>query len=157
MASKKPTLFSRVHTKQIPSFLAITALREIIRNYHDLCKDYFLAFRASCRPVERKAAANNRLRQAWARVMAKQTKITIETDSLLVLWGRSPLRSWCPQCAAVGEMIPIKDVGVISNLALFEMEAWLESEVIHRSQSVDGSALICLNSLLKRVHKTKSA
>jgi hypothetical protein len=89
--------------------------------------------------------------------MAKQTKITIETDSLLILRGRSPLRSWCPQCAAEGEMIPIEGVGVISNLAPSEVEAWLESEAIHRSQSADGSPLICLNSLLKRVQKPKSA
>jgi len=89
--------------------------------------------------------------------MAKQTKITIETDSLLVLRGRSPLRSWCPQCAAEGEMIPMEGVGVISNLAPSEVEAWLESEAIHRSQAADGAQLICLNSLLKRVQKTKTA
>lgn len=89
--------------------------------------------------------------------MAKQTKITIETDSLLVLRGRSPLRSWCPQCAAEAEMVPIEGVGVISNLAPLEVEAWLESEVIHRSQTADGAQLICLNSLLKRVQKTKTA
>ena len=32
--------------------------------------------------------------------MAKQTKITIETDSLLILRGRSSVRAWCPRCAA---------------------------------------------------------
>ena len=92
-----------------------------------------------------------------ATLMAKQTKITIETDSLLVLQGRSPLRSWCPQCAAEVEMVLIEGVGVISNLAPSEVEAWLESEAIHRSQRADGAQLICLNSLLKRAHKTKTA
>ena len=89
--------------------------------------------------------------------MGKQTKITIETDSLLVLRGRSSLRGWCPQCAAEGEMIPVEGVGVISNLAPPEVEAWLESESIHRTQSSDGSQLICLNSMLKRVHKARTA
>jgi hypothetical protein len=89
--------------------------------------------------------------------MAKQTRITIETDSLLVLRGRMPLRSWCPQCAAEREMIPIEGVGVISNLAPAEVQEWLESETIHRSQAADGAQLICLNSLLKRVQKTKTA
>jgi hypothetical protein len=89
--------------------------------------------------------------------MAKQTKITIETDSLLVLRGRSSLRAWCPQCAAEGEMIPVAGVGVISNLEPRTVEAWLESEEIHQSQTTEGTPLICLNSLLKRVQKPKTA
>lgn len=89
--------------------------------------------------------------------MAKQTKITIETDSLLVLRGRVSLRAWCPWCAAEAEMIPVEGVGVISNLAPSEVEAWLECEAIHRSEAADGSELICLNSLLKRVQKSKTA
>lgn len=89
--------------------------------------------------------------------MAKQTRITIETDSLLVLRGQSPLRAWCPQCAAEGEIIPVEGVGVISNLEPGAVESWLESEDIHRSQTADGAQLICLNSLLKRVQKTRTA
>jgi len=89
--------------------------------------------------------------------VGKHIKITIETDSLLVLRGKGALRGWCPQCAAEGEMIPVEGVGVISNLGSAEVEAWLESEAIHRAQASDGGSLICLNSLLKRVHKTKSA
>jgi len=89
--------------------------------------------------------------------MAKHTKITIETDSLLVLRGRKALRAWCPQCAAAGEMIPLGGIGVISNLSPAEVEDWLESEAIHCSQATDGTSLICLNSLLKRVQKTMTA
>jgi hypothetical protein len=89
--------------------------------------------------------------------MAKQTKITIETDSLLVLRGRSSLRAWCPHCAAESEMIPMEGVGVISNLELRAVEEWLASDGIHRSQTKDGAPLLCLNSLLKRVQKTKTA
>ena len=89
--------------------------------------------------------------------MAKQTKITIETDSVLVLRGRSSLRAWCPQCGTEGEMVPIEGLGVISNLAPPDVEAWLESETIHRLRAADGSPLICLNSLLKQVQKSKTA
>ena len=48
-------------------------------------------------------------------------------------------------------------VGVISNLEPRAVEAWLESEEIHRSQTAGGASLICLNSLLKRVQKAKTA
>lgn len=89
--------------------------------------------------------------------MAKQTKITIETDSLLILRGRTLLKSWCQQCGGDSEMIPLQGVGVISNLPPSEVEAWIESEDLHHSQAADGGQLICLNSLIKRVQKSKTA
>ena len=89
--------------------------------------------------------------------MTKQTKITIETDSLLILRGRTSLRAWCQQCSGETEMIPLEGVGVISNLPPPEVEEWIGSQDLHRSQAPDGGTLICLNSLLKRVQKSKTA
>jgi len=89
--------------------------------------------------------------------MAKQTKITIETDSLLILQGRNSRRAWCPSCAAQGEMIALENVGVITNLDRPALEEWLNSGELHRSQAADGSELICLNSLLARVQNTKAS
>ena len=89
--------------------------------------------------------------------MAKQTKITIETDSLLIVRGRNSNRAWCPQCAVEAEMIALKNVGVISNLDRAVVEKWLSSEELHRSKSANGSVLICLNSLLARVQNTKAS
>jgi hypothetical protein len=88
--------------------------------------------------------------------MAKRTTITVETDSLLVLRGRRLLRAWCPECGAEGEMIPLNEVGVISNLTPTEVEAWIQSEDLHHTMSTNGHPMICLNSMLKRVHKAKS-
>jgi len=87
--------------------------------------------------------------------MPKLTKITIESDSLLILRGQSSTRAWCPQCAANVEMIALENVGVISNLDRTALEAWLNSGELHRLKADDGSALVCLNSLLARVRNTK--
>jgi hypothetical protein len=87
--------------------------------------------------------------------MAKQTRITIETDSLLILRGRNSRRGWCPLCAAEVEMITLEDAGVISNLERRALEEWLNSGELHRSQAADGSAVVCLNSVLARVQNTK--
>jgi len=87
--------------------------------------------------------------------MPKRTTITIETDSLLVLRGRKSLRAWCPQCGAEAEMIPLNDVGVTSNLPLAEVQAWIESPDLHYTKTADGTARICLNSMLKRVRRTR--
>ena len=86
--------------------------------------------------------------------MAKRTRITIETDSLLVLRGRQLLRGWCPQCGAEADMIPLNEVGVVSNLAPSGVQAWMESSDLHCTRTADGASLICLNSMLKRVHRT---
>jgi hypothetical protein len=89
--------------------------------------------------------------------MAKHTKITVETESLLVLRGRIPLRAWCPECGGEVEMIPLDDLGVVSNLQPQEVRSWLESEGMHHATAADGSPMICLNSMLKRVSKAKTA
>lgn len=86
--------------------------------------------------------------------MAKRTKITIETDSLLLLRGRNSLHAWCSQCGAEAEMLPLNDVVVVSNLPPEEVQAWMESPGLHHTKAADGADLICLNSMLKRVHRT---
>jgi hypothetical protein len=85
--------------------------------------------------------------------MGKQTKITIETDSLLIVRARSSVRAWCSRCSAQVEMIALEEMGVISNLEEPELEEWLNSGELHRTQADDGSTLTCLNSLLARVQK----
>jgi hypothetical protein len=88
--------------------------------------------------------------------MAKQTTITIETDSLLILRSQSSRRAWCSICAAEGDMIALENARVISNLDRPALEEWLNSGELHRLQAADGSALICLNSLVARMQNTKN-
>ena len=89
--------------------------------------------------------------------MAKQTKITIETDSLVIVQGRNSRRSWCPKCSAQTDMIALEKTDLISNLDRSAVEEWLNSGKLHRSEAPDGSSLICLNSLLARVQNTTPA
>jgi len=88
--------------------------------------------------------------------MAKQMKITIETDSLLIVRGQNAKRVWCPLCATDAEMIALENAGVVSNLDRPALEEWLNSGELHRSQAADGTALICLNSLVARMQNTKN-
>ena len=89
--------------------------------------------------------------------MTKQTKITIESDSLLILRGRSSTRAWCPLCGTDAEMVAVENIGVISNLDRTALEEWLNSGELHRSQGTDGSVQVCLNSLLARVQNSKAS
>lgn len=83
--------------------------------------------------------------------MAKSTRITIETDSLMIFRSRTSSPSWCRQCAADVEMIALDCTAVLSNLPPHEVDEWLNSNHLHRSQTPDGTELICLNSLLARL------
>jgi hypothetical protein len=87
--------------------------------------------------------------------MAKQTTVTVETDSLLILQARSSTRLWCPLCASPSEMISLENIGVMTNMEQNALEEWLNSADLHRSQSLDGSTLICLSSLLARIQNPK--
>ena len=87
--------------------------------------------------------------------MARRTKITIETESLLILRCGNSTRAWCPQCGAEGEMIALADTRVVSNLDEKASHEWLTSGALHRVPAADGSTLICLNSLIARVQDTK--
>lgn len=87
--------------------------------------------------------------------MAKQTKVTFETDSLLILSGRNSSRAFCPICGVQVEMVALESVGVITNLDQPALEEWLNSGALHRSRSTDGSEQVCLNSLLARVLNKK--
>jgi hypothetical protein len=87
--------------------------------------------------------------------MAKSTKITIETESLLIMRGRTSRRAWCVRCAEQVEMISLDSTGVVSNLTPSELEEWLNSGDLHRSQTPEGANLVCLNSLLARMRNTK--
>jgi len=89
--------------------------------------------------------------------MNKQTRITIETDSVLLLHGRSSARALCPRCGAESEMIALEELQVISNLDRPALEDWINSGELHRLQGDNGAAFICLNSLLARVRNTTTS
>lgn len=89
--------------------------------------------------------------------MAKHTKITIETDTLLVMRGRKPLMAFCPACGVEVEMIPLEETGIVSNLTASEIEAWMQAEDMHRTHALNGALLLCLNSMVRRLHRVSGA
>lgn len=87
--------------------------------------------------------------------MAKQTTITIETTSLVILRGRNSGRAWCAQCAAERDMVAVENIEATTPNSQ-ALQEWVDSGELHRLKAADGSRLICLNSLLARVQNAKS-
>lgn len=88
--------------------------------------------------------------------MTRSTRITIETDSLLIFRGRTSARSWCAGCAEEVEMVALEITENLSNLLPYELKEWLKSGALHRSQMPGGVELICLNSLLARLRNRQT-
>ncbi len=80
--------------------------------------------------------------------MAKQTRITIETNSVLVLKGRSSTRGWCSRCGCEQELITVETTGANS------MDEVLSPSSLHLLEG-NGGALVCLKSLLASVKLPK--
>jgi hypothetical protein len=88
--------------------------------------------------------------------MTKQTKITIQTDSVLLLRGHNSTRARCPLCNADSEMVAIENLQIVSNLDGPGLEKWINSGVVHRLEGQDGTTLVCLNSLLAHIGCTST-
>lgn len=86
--------------------------------------------------------------------MARQTTITIETKSLLILRSRNSTEAWCPVCGALVEMLLLENAGLPTEQAP-TLAQWLNSGDVHRVEGADGASLLCLDSLLARARKGK--
>lgn len=79
----------------------------------------------------------------------KQTTITIETTSLLILRTGNRRTAWCPPCGAEVQMLELstREISTLDQLPLD----------VHRSDAPHGAALICLNSLLAHVQTANAS
>jgi len=84
--------------------------------------------------------------------MAKQVTIAIETNSHLVLHARSSGRIWCPGCGTESELLKLAPRNSQGDAGWEILQRLIAPCDLHRQQASDGSALICLNSLLTYIH-----
>ena len=82
--------------------------------------------------------------------MAKQTRITVETNSMLVLRGRSLMRAWCADCGSEQEMIALESAQDDGGVHKVSADEWLNRSSLHFLEG-NGGRLICLRSLLASV------
>ena len=81
------------------------------------------------------------------------TRITIETQSTLIIRGANPVRAWCTRCSAEVDTVVLEAAGVLAQVDQGTVQQWLETEELHAAQMSDGSARICLDSLLKSARR----
>ena len=86
--------------------------------------------------------------------MAKRiTRITIETERTLIIRGANPVRAWCTRCSAEVDTVVLNAAGVLAQVDHDTIQGWLQTEELHAAQMADGSAQICLDSLLRSARR----
>ncbi|MBI4468086.1 MAG: hypothetical protein HY650_02060 [Acidobacteria bacterium] len=79
----------------------------------------------------------------------RRTRITVETDRLLILrQSQSPIKAWCQGCTDQVEMLSADQAATVAGVRCRTLYRWVEAESIHFVEGGDGRLLICFNSLL---------
>jgi len=76
-------------------------------------------------------------------VMTRSTKITIETEAMLVVRRGQTVMTWCPQCQAEVEVVLCEDASVAQLLG------GTRAGSLHVWRTADSTTRICLPSLLQ--------
>jgi hypothetical protein len=81
--------------------------------------------------------------------VVKTTRITIETDSLLVVYRGRTFVAWCPVCCADVEAMTLEGNSLGEDIPSTLVRDWLAAGKLHLWSPNTGPARICLTSLLR--------
>jgi len=82
-------------------------------------------------------------------MVVKTTRITIETESLLVVHKGRTFVAWCASCGAQTEAMTLEGDSLCSEIPSPLLRDWLAAGKLHSWSTEDGQAFICLASLLR--------
>jgi len=77
------------------------------------------------------------------------TRITIETESTLIIRRTRTARNWCAECQLEVDFVQLQHVHQFLQKDWSELAGGNSSHKLHRTEGKDGSVLICMESLLK--------
>jgi hypothetical protein len=73
---------------------------------------------------------------------------TLETHRVLLVYRRSQVQGWCPECATAVEMVKPEDAARLLRISLRRVFRKVEAETLHFTETADGLLFICRNSLI---------
>jgi hypothetical protein len=82
-------------------------------------------------------------------MVLKTTRITIETESLLVVHKGRTFETWCASCCSQTEAMTLEGDNLCSEIPSPLLRDWLAAGKLHLWSTEGGQALICLASLLR--------
>jgi hypothetical protein len=94
-------------------------------------------------------AAGAAMGQSERAVVVKTTRITIETESLLVVRRGKTIVTWCPVCCAEVEVMTVEGDRLGEGIPSALLRKWLATGKLHFWGPEEGPVQICLPSLLQ--------
>jgi hypothetical protein len=82
-------------------------------------------------------------------VMTKTTRITVETETLVVVRRAKAVLAWCPSCRAEVHVITFDNDSLAESVTRAQIQEWLSTNKLHFWQTAEGPAQICLTSLFR--------
>lgn len=77
------------------------------------------------------------------------TRITLETERVLVIRGKRSREVWCEACSAQVQMVTLDEASSIAGVSELAICRQIDARFLHSTETPDGQIVICLNSLLK--------
>ena len=82
-------------------------------------------------------------------MVVKTTRITIETESLLVVSRGRTIMTWCPACCAQAEVMTPERDSLGDSIPSALLRDWLAAGKLHVWSTEGGPTQICMKSLLQ--------
>jgi hypothetical protein len=82
-------------------------------------------------------------------VPGKTTRITVETETLVIVRHAKAAKSWCPACRAEVDVVTVDSDSVIEPATAAQIRERLATGKLHLSQPANGPIQICVSSLLQ--------
>jgi len=84
-----------------------------------------------------------------AAVVQRITRITLETDTFLVVRKAKAVAAWCPGCQAEVDAITLTPESLNDPATAAQLEAWLRTGRLHFWRTTEEAVQICVPSLLQ--------
>ena len=81
--------------------------------------------------------------------MVKTTRITVETETLMIVRRAKAGLAWCPDCRAEVDVITLDNDSLAKSITAAHIEEWLGTGKLHLWQPAQGPTQICVSSLLR--------
>jgi hypothetical protein len=78
----------------------------------------------------------------------KRIEITIQSEQIVTIRRRGCNRRWCAQCGCDVEVVDLAQAEALSNMAQTKLGDRAEGNKWHALEDLDGTILVCLQSLL---------
>jgi hypothetical protein len=81
-------------------------------------------------------------------MVLKAIRVTVETDTLMVVRRAKAVTAWCPICGAQVDAVTLTPDSFPEPASAAQMQQWLAAGKLHLWHSQEGAVQVCVNSIL---------